>query len=416
MPEQALERLLSAAESARELGMEHRAHELFELARALRSEHRDSLPSLSAADPQWAETGVRPKITSSIEDTPSIFVEESADEILVTLEDTFSGGERQSHPAIPLVRPARHRGQLDEGLPGWMPGDRILGSFYVHRSLGSGAFSSVFVATRKEDVGISEAEQFALKLPDYDAMATQGLDEGAAEQLFREEAAALLTLPAHPNLARLVGFDQTSASKPFLVMELVTGPSCDVLLDAGEIDVERARNILEGVLEALAVMHAAGIGHLDLKPANVVLRTAASVALPNVDPSAGDVPVLVDFGLAGRRVRPGYATAEYAAPEVWHQDVSSRANPTIADMYSFGCLAFELLTGDMLFDGGDLQALRAMHNAHDGRPKAIRSLAESGHVELATMIESCLRHDPASRSTARELRPTLKKLPLTNLR
>lgn len=425
MPDQALERLLSAAESARELGLERRAHELFDLARTLKEGEE--------LDPRARDTGVWPKAQDGRLDAATREIDarledssDELDEIHVTFGDTFDGegalpqsppaapetpageDDRASQPPILLVRP-RPRDEADTDLPPWMPSDRVLGSFFIHRGLGSGAFSSVFVATRKEDVGVADADHFAIKLPDYDAMGAQGVDETSAEQLFREEAAALLTLPAHPNLARLVGFDQTSATKPFLVMELVRGPSCEKLLDDGEMDEARAREILDGVLEALSVMHAAGIGHLDLKPANVVLRDGAATVAAQGQPR--DVPVLVDFGLAGRRIRPGYATAEYAAPEVWNHDVSSRAAPTLADIYSFGCLAYEMLTGAMLFQADDLTTLMAMHAAHDGRPRAIRELAESGRTDLARLIESCLRHEPTARASLPEIRQALRKLP-----
>ena len=97
-------------------------------------------------------------------------------------------------------------------------------------------------------------------------------------------------------------------------MELVRGPTLEDVLDRRELDTAGAFALLDGVAAGLAVMHRAGIAHLDVKPANVVLRAG----------SAGPIPVLVDFGLAGRRIRPGCGSPHYGAPEVWSEALAAR--------------------------------------------------------------------------------------------
>src|SRR6185503_14834534 len=186
----------------------------------------------------------------------------------------------------------------------WMPSRRVLGGFYVHRQIGNGAAGTVFVVTRADERHEPHADRFALKVPDYDATAARSLSEADFLKLFREEAGALLAIPEHENLARFVTFDAGARPKPILVMELIEGTRCDQLIASRLLTVPRAFAILDGVLAGLEAMHAIGVGHLDIKPSNVVLRGAVS-------------PVLVDFGLAGRRIRPGCGTSSYGAPEVW---------------------------------------------------------------------------------------------------
>src|SRR5262249_34054693 len=155
--------------------------------------------------------------------------------------------------------------------------------FYVLSTLGLGGTATVFVVARAEhrDEG---AERFALKVPIYDAAAARTISEAEYLKLFREEAGALLSLPEHPNICRFIAFDAAARPKPLLVMELVAGTSGDALIAAGTLTTTRALAILDGVLAGLGAMHAAGIGHLDLKPSNIVLRDDGE-------------PVLVDFGL-----------------------------------------------------------------------------------------------------------------------
>src|SRR6185436_16989670 len=176
-------------------------------------------------------------------------------------------------------------------LPYWLLPRRTIGAFYVVRALGSGGASSVFVARRIEERNSADAEVFALKVPDYDPTTARSLSEQEFLQLFREEAGALLTVPQHPNLARFVTFDLAARPKPILVMELIKGLSLDRLVRRRALTTERAFAYLDGILAGLEAMHAAGIGHLDVKPSNVILRE-------------GDTPVLVDFGLSGRQLRP----------------------------------------------------------------------------------------------------------------
>jgi serine/threonine protein kinase len=171
------------------------------------------------------------------------------------------------------------------------------------------------------------------------------------------------------------------------------------LLEARSLDAARALRVLDDVLGALEAMHAAGIGHLDLKPSNVVMRR-------------GEQAVLVDFGLAGRHIRPGCATGPYGAPEVWGAiDGEMEVSPAKADIYAFGCVAFETLMGRALFDASSEMALISMHVAHDGDPPALRAL--SGRRAMRPVVEflaSALRREPKRRLTASALRRDLSRL------
>lgn len=281
-------------------------------------------------------------------------------------------------------------------LPGWLLPRRTIGSFYVVRPLGSGGVSSVFLVRRNEERNDPKSESFALKVPEYDPTTARSLSEQEFLQLFREEAGALLALPAHPNLARFVTFDLSARPKPILVMELISGASLERLLRAGSLTTELAFRYLDGILAGLEAMHGVGVGHLDVKPSNVILRD-------------GNTPVLVDFGLSGRHLRPGCGTLEYTAPEVLGvvPDGATTTAPP-ADLYAFGCMAYELLTGEALFESEDELTLVAAHVSHDGWPDKLAQLGEHPtYSRFARALGMCLRRDPRMRPSVGELRRIL---------
>ncbi len=286
-----------------------------------------------------------------------------------------------------------------EQLPAWVPARRTLGGFYLVRPLGAGGSGSVFLVNRVEDKSDPEAEKFALKVPDYSASAARLLSESEFMDMFRAEASALIAVPSHPNLARFVTFDLAARPKPILVMELVEGATLEAGVQSRGLDMARCFAVLDDVLQGLAAMHSVGVGHLDLKPSNVVLRKGADA-------------VLVDFGLAGRHIRPGCATGPYGAPEVWGA-VAAGAKPTpqAADVYAFGCLAFEALTGRILFQADNELAQVSMHIAHDGFPPLLKELAEHvGMAPLAELLFWTLRRDAALRPPATQVRQDLARL------
>jgi hypothetical protein len=285
---------------------------------------------------------------------------------------------------------------LGEQLPAWLPARRIIGGFYVMRSLGVGGSGTVFVVSRADDRHDPSAERFALKVPDYTATAARSLSEAEFMQLFRDEASALMSLPAHRNLARFVTFDMSAKPKPILVMELIPGLSLERMIESRAFDMRKCIEVLDDVLAGLEVMHRGGVGHLDLKPSNVVLRQDHS-------------GVLVDFGLAGRNVRPGCATGPYGAPEVWGAETSGGpGTPMAADAYAFGCLAFEALTGRTLFAAPNEVAQVAMHLAHDGMPPPVKRMAADAKLgQLGEMLFNTLRRDGRARMSVTETRRTL---------
>jgi serine/threonine protein kinase len=220
--------------------------------------------------------------------------------------------------------------------------------------------------------------------------------------MFRDEASALIALPQRPNLARFVTFDAGTKPKPILVMEFVEGVTFERLLETRGLDTARALRVLDDVLGGLEAMHSVGVGHLDLKPSNVLLRR-------------GEEAVLVDFGLAGRHIRPGCGTGPYGAPEVWGAlDGSGDAgnlSPAKADIYAFGCIAFEVLTGRVLFEAPNEIAQIAMHVSHDGLPEPLARLSgDPSLAPVAELVRSTLRRDPAARPTATVVRKELARI------
>ena len=284
-------------------------------------------------------------------------------------------------------------------LPAWLPPHRTLGGFYVVRPLGAGAVGSVFVVLRLEDRYDQTAERFALKVPDYSASAARSLSEAQFLAMFRDEASALMAVPTHASLARFVTFDLAARPKPILVMELVEGTMLERMIESATFDMPKALKVLDDVLAGLEAMHGVGVGHLDLKPSNVVLRR-------------DDEAVLVDFGLAGRKVRPGCASGPYGAPEVWGiVSGNGPATPMPVDVYAFGCLAFETLTGRVLFDAENETEQISRHITHDGLPPMLRGLGEN--KKLAALVETLfatLRRDPRNRPSVPHLRAQLRRI------
>jgi hypothetical protein len=333
-------------------------------------------------------------------DLPGAFAELTI-AVLAHLRHMPLDGPRRLPSIAPLELDA------DAHLPAWVPPSRIVGGFYLVRTVGTGAVGSVFVARRVEERQDETAPLFALKVPDYSAAAARTLSEEEFLRLFREEASALLALPEHPNIARFVTFDAGARPKPILVMELVEGPSLERMLEMGELSLGRARELLLGVGAGLDAMHQVGVAHLDVKPSNIIVCNADSVTGVGQPPQ----PVLVDFGLAGRHLRPGCGTANYGAPEIWGVGANSHAIP--ADVYAFGCLVFEAYTGETLFDGNGEAAMIAQHVAHDGVPEPVRRLLDRSPTrELGSLITRCIRRNPSDRITIRQARQMLANLSL----
>ncbi len=343
---------------------------------------------LSGAETELAETALAPAIAEMVSGLPHG---------IARLVSGILWGLAQ----LPVERPSYVEVKADvaEQLPAWLPARRTLGGFYVVRSLGQGGTASVFIVNRVEDRHDPHAERFALKVPDYNATAARSVSQEEFLKLFREEASALIMLPNHVNLARFVTFDLAARPLPILVMELVEGITLERFIGSRGLDVKKCLKAMDDVLAGLEAMHFAGLGHLDLKPSNVVLRK-------------GEQGVLVDFGLAGRKIRPGCGTGPYGAPEVWGVVPDGSApQPMAADIYSFGCVAYEMLTGQMLFQAPNEVAQIAMHVAHDGKPEPLKKLLSHNEIgPIAEILVSTLRRDPRDRPSAEKVRRDLRSV------
>jgi serine/threonine protein kinase len=201
--------------------------------------------------------------------------------------------------------------------------------------------------------------------------------------LFQQEAQILARLH-HPNVISV--FDTgVDGGDRFIVMELVEGPTLRELLDTeGRLAPERAGEIASRLASALGFAHGKAVIHRDVKPSNVLLPPDGGVKLADMGIARLLSPEALTATLSVR------GTALYISPEQVRGD---RVDPR-ADLYSLGCVLFEMLTGRTPFEG-DLAALSYAHT-HTPAPR-VRSINPAVPAAMDDLVAAMLEKDPAQR-------------------
>ena len=273
-----------------------------------------------------------------------------------------------------------------------------LGPYEIDSLVGAGGMGEVYKA---RDTRLGRA--VALKV----------LPEGLASdqerrRRFEHEARAVSALN-HPHICVLhdVGSQAPSTGSgqvvDFLVMEYLEGQTLAERLArrqgvaaASPLPIEEALDIAIQIADALTAAHRAGIVHRDLKPANVMLAKA---------PGGGVSAKLLDFGLA--RLAPRHerdaegatqsvsgmvvGTAPYMAPE----QVEGRPVDARTDLFAFGCVLYEMLTGTRAFEGTSAASVMAAVLEHE--PRAASTLQPAIAPAVERVITRCLAKDPEAR-------------------
>ena len=174
---------------------------------------------------------------------------------------------------------------------------------------------------------------------------------------FAREAQVLASLN-HPNIAAIYGFEESDSVKA-LVLELVEGPTLADRLAEGPIPLDESLSIAKQLVDALEAAHERGIIHRDLKPANIKQRPDGTVKVLDfglakaLDPTTSpNVDATNSPTLTARATQLGIilGTAAYMAPE----QARGKAVDKRADIWAFGCVLYEMLTGRRAFEGEDI--------------------------------------------------------------
>ncbi|MBU1002880.1 MAG: protein kinase [Proteobacteria bacterium] len=248
--------------------------------------------------------------------------------------------------------------------------DRTVAKYIIRHQLGKGEWSIVYS-------GVHQALDMpvAIKMMRHDMAMNP-----AFLRSFRQEANTIAKL-RHPNIVQVFDIEELYRTV-FIVMEAMRGFSLkEVLERAGRLPTERAVPMLAQICSGLAYAHRQGVVHRDIKPANVFVQD-------------GDHIKILDFGLACTAEEEGLGipgTPLYAAPE----QMGARPADHLADMYSTGIMAYEMVTGMRPYPERSRTELLQLHRNQDiPDPRvAVPDLPEP----LREFILTCCRRDPARR-------------------
>ena len=260
-----------------------------------------------------------------------------------------------------------------------------LGHYDVTALIGEGGMGQVYQAT---DTKLNR--QVALKiLPEAFATDPDRLAR------FQREAQVLASLN-HPNIAAIHGLEESGDTRA-LVLELVEGPTLADRLSKGPIPIDEALPIAKQIAEALEAAHEAGVIHRDLKPANIKVKSDGTVKVldfglakaldttPEGDPSQS--PTLT---AAATQMGVIMGTAAYMSPE----QAAGQATDKRSDIWSFGVVLFEMLTGQRIFSGETVSHVLGAVLQVEPTWQALRSDTPPGVVRL---LQRCLLKDRKKR-------------------
>jgi serine/threonine-protein kinase len=274
---------------------------------------------------------------------------------------------------------------------------REMGSYRLVEKLGAGGMGEVWRAQHR-----MLARPAAVKLIRADAVG--GLD---VTRRFEREAQATAGLES-PHTVELYDFGVTDEGTFYYVMELLDGLDLDTLVEKyGPVPAARAVHFLKQACHSLTDAHETGLVHRDIKPANLITCRRAQDF---------DFLKVLDFGLVKqfdestaaetKLTREGVAsgTPAFMAPEMVYgaEDVDARA-----DIYALGCVAYWLVTGQMVFEGRTPMEVLVSHAKDEPVPPSARTELEVP-ATLEALILDCLRKKADERpASARELRKRL---------
>ena len=247
-------------------------------------------------------------------------------------------------------------------------GGRLLaGRYQLNEPIGTGWFSEVWRAT---DRALSRPVAVKLLHPAY-------AEQPEALARFRAEARYAAAV-WHENIAHIYDYDEPAdGPQPYLVMELVDGPSLSGVLADGPLDAARAMDVVAQAAAGLEAAHAMGVVHGDIRPGNLLLASGGAVKITDwgISHAAGTVSGIV----------PG--TAEYLAPE---RIAGAQARPA-SDLYALGVVAYECLAGAPPF-AGEPPDVACAHRDHPVPP-----LPGSVPADVSALVMQLVAKDPARR-------------------
>ncbi len=263
---------------------------------------------------------------------------------------------------------------------------RTLGHYEIVEKLGEGGMGAVY---RARDTTLGR--DVALKLlPEFVA--------GDREKLARlEREARLLASLSHPNIATLHGLDESNGLK-YLVMELVPGETLAERIAGGPLRIEECLGVFRQIAEGLEAAHEKGVIHRDLKPANVVVTPEGRVKILDFGLAkaiAEEVPTS-DLSKSPTLTREGtehgviLGTASYMSPE----QARGKSLDRRTDIWSFGCVFYEALTGRKAFSGETVSDILA---GILEREPDWTALPASTPVKVRDLLRWCLEKDPHRR-------------------
>ncbi|MEA3246314.1 MAG: protein kinase [Gemmatimonadota bacterium] len=255
----------------------------------------------------------------------------------------------------------------------------LSGTHTLERELGGGGMSKVFVA---EETRLGRKVVVKVLSPE--------LAQGISVERFEREIKTAAALQ-QANIVPVLSAGDTNGL-PFYTMPFVTGESLRARLGRGPLAINEVVNILRDVARALAFAHRQGVVHRDIKPDNVLLSEGAAVVTDFGIAKAISAARTSGAGATLTQVGTSIGTPAYMAPE------QAAGDPEIdhrADIYSLGAMAYELLTGHVVFANRTPQRMLAAHMSE--APVPVTDLRPDTPLPLADLVMACLAKDAMDR-------------------